>query len=575
MSGTPTILTLDDDETSQRDLRHMLQSAGYFVWEARTGESLDLSGSKPDLIVVDMPVAGPAEADLCRRLKSREETSSIPLVRVATHDGWGEDDTGADAILTHPVRRAVLIGVVRALLRLREAEERVRDVAVRWRGTFDAIVDGVCLLDGGGRIVEANRAMLELLQMSWERARGKGLAALLEEQLGLDDTARIQALLTSPQGGGLEIQGIDRGLRLTSEPMPYGMVLTVREEEPRGMVRGVDARLRGLLDSDLIAVFLADSARAIVVDANDAFLRMTGYSRSDLAAGRVPCLPFLPEPHPPGDEPVAMEREYVRRDGTRRPVLAGCTRAASAGSRDYVGFAVDLTRHVRARDDLLSIASHDVKTPLTALQLNIQSILLRARVDPAAALAPEIALPKLDALSQQVTRLGRLLDELLDVSRMRAGHLELRLEPLSLAEVARDIAGRFREELTTSQSVLTVRAEAPARGRWDRTRLEQVISNLLSNAIKYGRGRPIDIEVIERAEVVHLRVRDHGIGIATVDQGRIFRRFERGTAEAERGSFGLGLWIVKRIVDALGGSVWVESTPDHGAIFTVELPRGR
>jgi signal transduction histidine kinase len=112
-------------------------------------------------------------------------------------------------------------------------------------------------------------------------------------------------------------------------------------------------------------------------------------------------------------------------------------------------------------------------------------------------------------------------------------------------------------------------------GGWDRLRLEQITTNLLSNAIKYGPGKPIEITLAGDEQRATLRVRDQGIGIAAEDHGRIFERFERAVSPRRYGGFGLGLWIVRRVADALGGTIDVESRPGAGATFTVTLPRHR
>ena len=113
------------------------------------------------------------------------------------------------------------------------------------------------------------------------------------------------------------------------------------------------------------------------------------------------------------------------------------------------------------------------------------------------------------------------------------------------------------------------------RGKWDRLRLDQIVTNLLSNAMKYGSGEPIEVAMTGTPEAVRLEVRDHGIGIAPEHQSRIFDRFERAVSGRHYGGLGLGLWIVRQILDALGGSIRVRSAPGEGSTFTVELPRAQ
>jgi signal transduction histidine kinase len=161
----------------------------------------------------------------------------------------------------------------------------------------------------------------------------------------------------------------------------------------------------------------------------------------------------------------------------------------------------------------------------------------------------------------------------LDASRIAAGRLELELEEVNLAEVAEEVGLRFRDEAARLGSPLGVRAPIAAIGYWDRGRVDQVISNLVANAIKYGEGKPIEIAVETTSDRAVLAVRDNGVGIALGDHERIFGRFERAVSSRNYGGIGVGLWTVKQIVDALAGTITVDSQPGMGATFTVALPR--
>jgi signal transduction histidine kinase len=173
---------------------------------------------------------------------------------------------------------------------------------------------------------------------------------------------------------------------------------------------------------------------------------------------------------------------------------------------------------------------------------------------------------------RQVNRLARLVDELLDVSRIAAGRLELHPEEVELASLVKELAAQLEPERERTGSTLTVHAESPIIGFWDRGRLEQLLTNLISNALKYGAGKPIEVTAAVLDGWVTVRVRDHGIGIAAEDQARIFERFERAVSVRKYGGLGLGLWIVRRIVDALEGRISVESELNTGSCFTVRLP---
>lgn len=226
---------------------------------------------------------------------------------------------------------------------------------------------------------------------------------------------------------------------------------------------------------------------------------------------------------------------------------------------------------VKARDVFLSIASHELKTPLTALLLQAQSLLRALRKGAG---APERLGERLENLERQGERMARLIDELLDVSRITAGLLDLRRDEVDLAALVQETVARHAEAAARDGCAVEVAAPAPVSGRWDRSRLEQVIANLLSNALKFGRGHPVRIEVSADGEGARLTVADEGPGVDPKHRERIFERFERGDAPRRTGGLGLGLFIVREIVRAHGGRIEVAGDPGRGAVFTVTLPPG-
>jgi PAS domain S-box-containing protein len=228
---------------------------------------------------------------------------------------------------------------------------------------------------------------------------------------------------------------------------------------------------------------------------------------------------------------------------------------------------------ILARDEFLSIASHELKTPITSLQLQTQSLLRSAKKGGLNSVSQERIISKLDLINQQTDRLTRLANDLLDVARIRAGRIEMRLEAVDLSQIVRDVALRFEDQMETVGCSLKLSAPPGIVVNADRTRLEQVVTNLLSNAIKYGAGKPIEVAVEADDDHARLMVRDHGIGIAPEHLERIFVRFERAVSSRNYGGLGLGLYIARQIVESLSGSIHVTSELGVSSTFTVVLPR--
>ena len=226
---------------------------------------------------------------------------------------------------------------------------------------------------------------------------------------------------------------------------------------------------------------------------------------------------------------------------------------------------------IRLRDEFLSVASHELYTPITSLMLSLEAM---RPSRGAARVLDSVAMNRLlELVSRQGRRLIRLVGDLLDVSRIETGRLALETTEVELGSLVRDVVERLEPDLARVGCSVAVRASAPVTGEWDGSRLDQVVTNLLSNALKFAPGKPIEIAVAAEHGVARLEVSDRGIGIAAARQGRIFDRFERAAPPENYGGLGLGLYISRWIVEAHGGSIRVESAPDAGARFTVELPR--
>jgi len=227
-----------------------------------------------------------------------------------------------------------------------------------------------------------------------------------------------------------------------------------------------------------------------------------------------------------------------------------------------------LLEAVRARDDFISVASHEFKTPLTSAQMRVESLVRRCAEG---SLARDAQLVRaVTVLDRQMRRLGTLVTNVLDVSRIGAGQLSLDLADVDLSELVDEVVAQWTDQLEPPVAPIAVAAARPVRGRWDRDRLAQVIVNLVSNAVKYGEGKPVLLSV-ERADAfARLVVEDHGLGIAPEDQERVFERFERATQSGS--GLGVGLWVARELVAAHRGTIGLESALGRGSRFTVLLP---
>ena len=221
----------------------------------------------------------------------------------------------------------------------------------------------------------------------------------------------------------------------------------------------------------------------------------------------------------------------------------------------------------RLKEDFVSAAAHDLKTPLTTLLGQAQILELRAGRD--GALAPHQ--PAIARIAREARRLSALVEDLLDASRIEEGKLDVRREPVDLAEVLRHVAERGRPQ----KERVSLEASGQLAGSYDRRRIEQLVDNLVENGLKYSEGdATVEIRAWRDDGEIRITVRDHGIGIPAADLPHVFDRFHRASNVDARkyAGIGLGLYICRGIAQEHGGRIWVESVVGQGSTFHVALP---
>lgn len=332
------------------------------------------------------------------------------------------------------------------------------------------------------------------------------------------------------------------------------------------------------------------------LEVNDAMVEIYGYSREEFLSMT------LFDVKPPEDIDDFMERVSVltpgyrkesklfihrKKGGERIKVLISSHDIEYQGKKAKISMINDATERLRveeeretlltalrealrARDEFLTMASHELKTPITSLILNtdLKKLMLKRNEQ----IAPEKEIETLDVQRRQLERINHIIDDMMDLSRIRLGKLEMKKTPVDFAKVVEDSMTKLSPLLIQTLGEVNYETVRDATVIADPFRLEQVVTNLLSNAAKYGEHRPITVTLKKSETQAIFSVQDQGRGISPEDQKRIFNRFERVISGSEIAGLGLGLTIVKEIVDSHQGHISVVSSPGKGSRFTVELP---
>jgi signal transduction histidine kinase len=458
------------------------------------------------------------------------------------------------------------------LLRGEHAETTIVRLCHRASGRVSWASVRASLVDGGALAVSVWRDVT----VEWRRVESaRYLAratAILSESLDYEATLKRLATVLVPEIADWYHVDVLEGGELHN--------IAVEHSDPAKLAIARELHARGLRHQDeptsLCAI--ARTGRSVLIEDIDEELLVTT-SQGDaeaLAMVRVLAPRSIMMVPLKAREQTLGAMKLGRSDSGRRYDEADLATAEELGRR--VGMAIENTRAYREareasrlRDEFLTIAGHELRTPLTALKLEVQA--MTSALSRCESPRPEGLSTRAAKSLACVDRLHGLIERLLDVSLITSGRLVLDREHTDLAELWRGVIDRHRTEASRTGSIVSFTSSGDTMGHWDRARLDQVLASLLGNALKYGQGKPVRVSLDGSGGAVRTVVEDDGPGIELCAQARLFGRFERAVSVRNYGGFGLGLWIVRELVEAHGGTVGFESEPGCGSRFWVDLPR--
>lgn len=489
-----TVLVVDDNPVTCYATSRSLRAAGFRTIEADTGQSaLDLSLGDISAVVLDVHLPDIGGFEVCREIREREATRSLPIVHlsaafIADTDKVAGLDAGADAYLTHPAEPAMLVATIQALVRARLAEQRVHQSEAKFRSIYEQAQSGIALIDDRGQFVDANPAMLEMMGRSAKEVLGRAVA----EFSAPGHETHIQHIITERSAQSLwreEVVFLDADGKLLH--LEWSMAASVGSELRVAAVSNVSNR-------------------------------------------------------------IALEQE--------RKLLLEREQAARAAAE----------RYSRSKDDFVAVLSHELRNPLSAIMMNVHQLLRRS--------PPEEFAKSLDAIKRNASTQARIISDILDVSRINSGKLALErewIEPGTLISSSLDSLKAFMEakHLTLSLDIPNNSIKAFL----DPARFQQIFWNILNNAIKFSNeGGTLEVSLSTRDSQLLLTVRDHGKGIEPLFLDRIFEKFTQVATPGSRsaGGLGLGLSIVKHLVDLHAGEISITSAGlGLGTSVSITLPQ--
>ena len=618
-----TILHVDDNETNRYVVHRMLRNAGFNVAEAATGEAAlqSVAQARPDLIILDVKLPDINGFEISQRLKTNPATASIPILLLSAslveskYKAQGLE-SGADGYLAQPVESLELIATVKALLRMRQAEESARLSATQWQTTFDAMNDGVCLLNRQGRVVRCNSAMTTLLRKPFSEIDGCLHQELMQTMLDSTEVTSFTRVQETHQRESLELRFGNQWFSISTDPVfdrdgvftgaVYIMADITDRRQAEESLRASEERFRLLLENvEDYAIFFLDIQGRILRWSTGAE-HILGYREAEVLT-KPSSIIFTPEDLEQGADQQELEgalkegrtedeRWYVRKDGSRfwGSGIVTLLRDGTGQPRGFSKILRDFTERKRAederaqllareqearaqaeaanrmKDEFLATLSHELRSPLNAM-LGWTRLLNTRKFDEATTARA------METIERSARSQAQLVEDLLDVSRIIQGKLRLNVCPVELASVIQSASDTVRPAAEAKEIQLQTILD-PAAGpiAGDSDRLQQVVWNLLSNSIKFTpKGGRVHVRLERVNSHVEITITDTGQGINPDFVPYVFDRFRQADSSITRtySGLGLGLAIVRHLVELHGGTVRADSEGEgKGATFTVKLP---
>lgn len=618
-----TILIVDDNEAGRYATGRTLKLAGYTTLEASSGSAAlrIVTEKRPSLVLLDVNLPDMKGFEVCQLLKSDPVTAPIPVLMMSASFVRGSDHVrglsgGADGYLTEPFEPEVLTATINALLRVRRAEEEVRLAARQWQTTFDAIGHCVAVLDTAGRILRCNRPLCDLLGGNFDELAGHSFQEVVRERLDPTSEIPVEVLVPGTERSRAETQIQGCWYQIAIDPIldesgeVTGAVCTLTDISER---RHADQALRDAEERHRLMMENVKDYAIIFIDTENRFSswnlgaqRILGYEESEVigASGSIIFVPEDLETNAPERELERArlegraddERWHLRKDGTRfwgsgvvtplrdeegqlqgfAKVLRDDTQRKHAEEERMLllereqAARVEAENANNAKDQFIAVLSHELRTPLTPV-MTLAHIL---ESEPG---MPDELRPIVEIISRNIELEARLIDDLLDLTRISRDKLQLHMEKVDVHQVIDDVVATCRKEIEEKGMAIMIRLDATAHHVFaDPARIQQILWNLVKNAAKFTpRDGSMTIRTVNKAEgTIEISVSDTGIGIEAELLTRIFDSFDQGTYDIARkfGGLGLGLSISRSLVERHGGTLTAHSEgTGTGSTFVITL----